>query len=395
MENKNYCVILIRNEIDRFKHNTLFSEQIKKSLARLGWESKVIDYMASSRAVWESFHDSNCKFFITFNGFGTELEVPSSSPGMLHSAFSYFEKPVLDIMHDCPLHETMLHQLNSTFPLRYLFITDYTYAQMATDLGVKNVNFVPSITFPDMRNKTGKNALTKKNEILFAVGLSKPSYGDRIMTNTRKGKLYKSIFNSVIEDCGENWSLDPITELNGALRDLNISFDNQNVDHRFLLTCILDYVKFDRRQRMLASISGLPVTVVSDHKLDPHFDGKGFSELEARNAHELMNLMDDYAIVLCPTTHFTGFHERPLFAFNNASTVVSAPCRPLESHFTHNEDIVFYSDNHELRASLETLLNDQSKRERIGNAGQKNAKALFHPDRLVKTMLNSLRRYPF
>ncbi|UXN58948.1 glycosyltransferase [Phyllobacterium zundukense] len=391
MSTDKYAVILVRGDIDRFKHNVLFAGELTAAFNRKQWRALTLDYILDSKAVFAALRDPLCSFFVTFNGFGTELEMPTIEPGRLAPAFEAFGKPVLDIMHDCPVHESMLHQLKSTYAARKLFITDYAYARMASDIGVKNVVFVPSITFPTAK-RTFKSPTVKNIRILFAAGFSAPSYSrDRFDISTTKGRIYRDILDLITAKCGDNWALDPLTEVLNALADLDIFFAGSNPDHRFLLTTIIDYTKFDRRDKILSAIRDLPVTLVTDREINPAKLGSDMTVLPDRSATEILQLMANSSIVLSPTTHMAGFHERPLSAFTVGSAVVSAPCGPLQASFSHGKDILFFSDPTELRHSLQTLLSDNDYCNSIGQAGKLKASNLFSPDRLIETMLNSIR----
>lgn len=383
-----YLVILIRGDIDRFQHNALFAAELVAAFARRGWRALTLDYVLNSKAVFGALRDPDCKFFLTFNGFGTELEVPTIYPGRLDAAFQAFGKPVLDLMHDCPFHESMAHQLRSIYEARRLFITDYRYAEMALEMGVRFVRFVPSITFPKAMESVGMPE-RRDVKILLAAGFLSPQYTyDRFDPRDIKGRVYKYIFEQITSRCGDDWTLDPAVELKRNLTELGISFSGLDVDHRFLLTTVLDYVKFDRRHKMLQIIRDLPVTLVSDRQIDPAKLGRDVDILETRSAMEILRLMARSQIVLCPTTHMTGFHERPLSGFTAGAAVVSTPCAPLEAHFSDGRDILF-AHSAKLRSTLEVLLADLEETRRIGEAGRKKAADLFHPDRLIDTLLNA------
>ena len=389
-ESVNYLVILVRAEIDRFQHNSLFAQELVAAFARRGWKTIILDYIKDSKKVFEALRDANCKFFLSFNGFGTELELPTIYPGRLEAAFQAFSKPVLDLMHDCPFHESMAHQLQSNYSARRLFITDYRYAEMASELGVRVVKPVPSITFPSAMETTASSG-HRDVEILFAAGFLIPEYThERFQPKNIKGRTYKYIFEQITSECGADWTLDPAVELKRSLAELGIHLNGLDVDHRFLLTATLDYVKFDRRYKILECLRGLPITLVADRKIDSEKLWSEVNLLEARTAADLLNLMARSRVVLCPTTHMTGFHERPLSAFTAGAAVVSTPCIPLQTHFSHGEDIFMARHGAELRSTLESLLADEALAKRVGQAGRQKAAELFHPDRLVGALLNEI-----
>lgn len=394
MTTSDYFVILVRKSIDRFHHNALFSNELIAAFAHRNWRGKVLDYIEEPKAILHALQDPYCKFFLAFNGFGTELKVTTTDPGRLYSAFEEYRKPVLDLMHDCPLHETMAHQLDSTHTARKLFITDYRYAEMALDLGVKNVTFVSSIVFPHTF-KSFSRSKQRDIDVLFAVGLSLPGdVQNRYDSSRFKSRIFSTIFDEVTEKCGREWPRDPAVELKATMRDLGIWFDCSDFDHRFLLTTVLDFVKFDRRQRMLTAANDLPITLISDQEISQNKQRKGMTFLKQRSATDILKLMAQSKIVLCPTTHMTGYHERPLGAFSAGAAVISAPCAPLEAHFSHGRDVFFYSNMDEMRKYLEILLADRSLISGVGEAGKITANRFFPPKLLVDTMLNSMRTWP-
>jgi hypothetical protein len=143
-----YVVILICDEIDHFKHNIVFAAEIAEGLCSFGMPSRIVDYRRDIRQVKDALADHDCAFLICFNGFGAELCIANRAPGDLISAFQYYGKPLFDLMHDCPSHESMAHQMHVLHKTRRLLLTDHGYIQEAHELGVPDVRFVSSITFP-------------------------------------------------------------------------------------------------------------------------------------------------------------------------------------------------------------------------------------------------------
>jgi len=255
-------------------------------------------------------------------------------------------------------------------------------------LGVRSVKYTPSITFPQASNAFGE-AAQRDIGVLFAAGFLTPEYArERYQPRDIKGRLFKHLFEQIVAACREDWTLDPAAEVKRGLADLGVRLNGSDVDHRFLLTTILDFVKFDRRLAMLEALRGLPVTVVPDRQLGSERIWSGADVLEARSARELLRLMGRSQMVVSPTTHMTGFHERPLSAFSMGAVVVSAPCVPLQTHFSNGHDAVFVTTPVELRRQVEMLLADPALARRIGSAGRAKANGFFSPDRLVDTMLN-------
>ena len=379
-------VILVRGEIDRFQHNRLFADELVAAFAARGCNVRVVDYLAESKTLLSILREPECRFVLTFNGFGSEIEVPTGRLGTLDSAFEAFNKPLFDLMHDCPAHETMGHALRATYAQRHILGTDYTYAGIAQQLGVRDVTFVPSVTFPVALADTG--GAERDIDALLAIGTSPPEPSrERIDRSTARGRLYRAVFDEVIEGAITDWSFDPIHELRHALRELGVAFDPNLTDHRFLLSVVLDYVKFARRRALCDALAGLPITLVPDRGGSYP---KSFRVRETTSAKGLLGLMARSRIVVCPTTHITGYHERPLCAFTASAAVVSAPNRVLDAAFTDGTDIAFGRNAGELRMRVEALLADPDVSVRMGRAGHERAMVLYHPARLVSTILNRL-----
>lgn len=374
-----HCVILVRRDIDRFAHNDLFAKEIDAALQRKGWHARTLDYIVQSRDTFDALRDRNCRFFIAFNGFGTELLMPTGVPGRLESAFQVFNRPVFDLMHDCPAHETMAHQLRTVAPFRRLLSTDGDYAWLARMLGVRNVVPAATICFPH----SVEPQLERDIEILFAVGLSSPDLSrDRLNGLASKSRVYRLLFDEVTAACKSDWSANPITELLQLLQTVGLEWSVQDADFRFLLTAVLDHVKFSRRWTMLEALRDLPVTLVTDRDVSGLH--QSIKVAPARSAAELLAMMARSKVVICPNTHVMGFHERPFMAFSAGAVVVSAPNGPLQANFSHGRDMLFFHDALSLIASVETALASPL----IGDRGRDRAVAWFSPDRLVETILN-------
>lgn len=378
-----YLVILIRTDIDRYGHNLWFANELRPAIEAVGLGCRVLDYRRQVSAVLTALSDPKCKGFICFNGFGSEMATVTAVAGELRSAFEYFKKPLFDFMHDSPANEAMAHQLSATFEERLLLSTDYDYAAIAKALGVRNVFHVASITHPVTNAATRSTA--REIPLLFALGLSDAQlWADRLEGVSTKGRIFRQMFDGAVDHAVNDWRRDPIRAVQDIYLDVGMPFDWRNADCRFLTSLVGDYVKFKRRRATLDALAGLPVTVVTDQDLgDSRFDIR-----PQVSAVELFGLMGRSGIVVCPTTHPSGFHERPLAAMTAGSAVLSAPNGPLESHFMHGRDILFFTDAHSLRHEAEMLLNDTERRMALAEAGQRRATTLFPPARFVETIIS-------
>lgn len=384
-----YAVFLVCGEIDTYGHNEVFAQEIGAALAELGCSSRIVDYRRESRAVQEALRDENCAFFVCFNGFGCELALTGEVPGELVSAFGYYRKQLFDLMHDCPSHESMAHQMRVLDRARMVLMTDYGYVQEAHELGIPDVRFAPSITFPLALPATVRTAALRPIQVLLPVQLPPPSAVEVRFSRggSYRQRAFREIYEAVSELCISDLTADPRVETRRACREVGISFDPREADHRFLLTGILDRTKFVRRRDLVEALRGLPVTIVTRaHTESELLDG--FLTAPARSFQDLLALMAEAECVLCPLPHMTGFHERALGAFTAGAAVVTAPNNILEMQFRHGQDMLVYRSAAELAELLPRLLAKPERLREIARSGQDIALDRFSPRRLAETMLS-------
>jgi hypothetical protein len=200
-------------------------------------------------------------------------------------------------------------------------------------------------------------------------------------------RVLHEIYEAVSEACVADLRADPRVETRRACREAGVGFDPNDVDHRFLLTSILDRVKFKRRGDLVWALAGAPVTVItalhSETDLPP-----GISTAPARSFRELLGIMAQADCVICPLPHMTGHHERALGAFTAGAAVVAAPNAVLETEFCVGQDLLIYRSAAELAAMLPDFLADHDRLRAIADAGRKRALKRFSPRRLAQTMLS-------
>ncbi len=387
-----YAVLLTCGEIDQFGHNEVFAKEIAAALGELGVASRIVDYRRESRRVHDALRDENCAFVVCFNGFGSELAFANRTPDRLVSAFGYYGKLLFDLMHDCPTHESMAHQMRMLDSSRRLLLTDYGYVQEAAELGVPHVHFVPSITFPKALPPSRRANDRRPVQVLLPIKLPSTSEVDARFgaQDTYLRRIFREVYESVTDACLADLGADPRVETRRACREASICFDVHNADHRLLLTAILDRVKYTRRRALVQALRGLPVTLVTaDHDETELPDG--MSTAPARSFRELLALMTEAAIVLCPLPQMTGYHERALGAFTAGAAVVAAPNDVLETQFRHGQDMLTYRSESELAALLPDLLAEPDRLRAMARGGQAVALEQFAPRRLVETILSTCR----
>lgn len=385
-----YLVFLVCEDIDQFGHNAVFAQEIGAAFDEMGLSSRIVDYRREIRRVQDALRDEKCAFLVCFNGFGCELSLASQPPGRLTSAFGHFRKPLFDLMHDCPAHESMAHQMRILDGTRQVMLTDYGYVQEAQELGFPNVHFVPSITFPRTVPAAARtNKAQRLIPVLLPVQLPPPASVD-IRFDRSSGyrlRIFREIYDAVTDHCRENLATDARVEVRRACREAGISFDARDADHRFLLTSVLDYTKFARRRELVQALRGLPVTLVTTADSEGDLP-QGISAEPARSFRDLLALMAEAECVLCPLPHMTGFHERALGAFTAGAAVLAAPNTILETEFRHGQDMLTYRSAAELADLLPALLADPDRLRTIARSGHDVAMKRFTPRRLAETVLS-------
>ncbi|MDO9404328.1 MAG: glycosyltransferase [Polaromonas sp.] len=386
-----YGVLLVSAQIDRWQHNQVFANEIAAAFNARGVRMKQVDYLKDVRLLSQCYVDQHCKFFVCFNGFGSELSLASG----LHlvSAFEHYRKPLLDLMHDCPVHETMDHQVDSTSDSRKLFLTDYNYAFLARMLGIRNTRFVPSITFPvALGERPLKRFEDRTIDVLLPIGVSNADEvkGRHSFAGTYKDRVYKQVFESVVDVAVADLRVDPLIETMVALQAIHSSVNFANREITFLISSILDYVKFKRREELIDAVKHLPITLVTDRELSPDLAGTELRVAPNSSFAGLLETMTNSRTVICPLPHHTGFHERAMGAFSAGAYVISAPNEVLETNFGHDREMHVYRNVSELASTLEAVIAGTKDLEPVAQAGRARAEERFSPNNLVGAMLTTL-----
>lgn len=387
-----YGVILLSARIDKYHHNQVFADEIAAAFEVQGVKIKQVDYVKEIRRLSDCYIDRHCKFFICFNGFGSELSLASGTL-QLASAFEYYNKPLIDLMHDCPIHETMVHQVESRSSHRNLLLTDYNYAFMARLLGIRNTRFAPSITFPaTLGQGPAKPFADRSIDVLLPIGLSSAEMvrGRHAYASSYKDRVHKEIFESVVSRAVADLRLDPLIESIIALQEINTAVNFASREITFLISSILDFVKFQRRRDLMDAVKHLPLTVITDQDLDVEFPGTALRSRPSGSFADLLRTMSDAKSVICPLPHHTGFHERAMGAFCAGAYVVAAPNEVLETNFAQHREMLIYRDAPELATALERMLSEGVNVQEAAAAGRRKAMERFSPAGLVSTMLTVL-----
>lgn len=384
-----YAVIFTNASKDTHNHNATFADEISPGLLSYGVSVRCLDYINDVRQVSEALRDPHCLFFLCFNGFGSELKI-SYAPGNLGSAFEYYQKPLFDLMHDCPIHEAMAHQIGSTGQYRKLLMTDYSYAHLARLLGVKNVHAVSSITFPRTIGQASLPLSARPIDVLLPVGLSSFQRARERYAAPRdyKERIFRQIFEGVTEYAVANLEVDPLIQTLLAFQELQMPVNLQDAHVRFLFTSIVDYVKFARRDHLVRSIQHLPITVVAERDVREVYKDTNFRFLGMKSFPELVRTMGEAKSVICPLPHHTGFHERALSAFSAESVVIAAPNDILETNFVVGRDMISYRSVEQLATLLESVVAGRIELQSIASNGKRKALDRFPPERIADIIVS-------
>ena len=249
-----YATLLTRREIDRFDHHDLFARELTAAFAERGTELRSVDYTKHAAAAREAISDPHCRFVMCFNGFGSDLQ---AREGARASAFTAANKLLFDLMHDCPAHETMAHQVPSNFPKRHFLGTDFTYAFLARLFGVRHVRFVPSIAFPAVFPESPRRHADRSIGVLLPISLPHPDTVRRRLQGSPP-EIVK-VFRSAVDNCLADARVHPIAATINAAADAGLALDFRRPAARFLLTTVMDYTKFEHRRRLVRAIAKLRV----------------------------------------------------------------------------------------------------------------------------------------
>ncbi|MGO4390465.1 glycosyltransferase [Variovorax sp. M-6] len=385
-----YAVILTTADpVDRSR-SAVFAEELAAAFGSLGFTTRTFEYKKDVRQVSAALADPDCKFFVCFNGFGSELLLTSATPGYLTPAFEHYGKPLLDLVDDCPIHEDMRHQIDSVGPIRKLMVTDYGYAYLARLAGMGSVRTVPGIAFPTSVRSEPKPLADRPIDILLPLADLRPEQmrGRHDGAHGYKSRVFREIFDSVADRASTDLDIDPWVQTLIALQETGIAADLKHPDLRFLLSSVVDHVAAQRQRMLLDATRHLPLTIVGDAKLQAEFAaGPNSRFIGSTSFADLLDTMAESKAVVCPIAHRTGGRERAMAAFSAGALVVASTDEVLEAEFIDGEELVTYRNFHELAFALERLLAAPASAQEIADKGRAKALARLSPTRLAGTML--------
>lgn len=385
------AVAFVCAEADPSQRNSLIAEELVPAFARLGVSLRILDYRRHPRDAMTALKDPANLFCICFDGFGAELLVATRKPGGFRSAFEYFGKPLFDIMHDCPAHEIMGHQVDARFRHRFLLIPNYDYVAMAQAMGQRNARFVPSITYPAAVCSPLKPLAERSIDVLVPVTAGTPERSRERHTDVSyRARVYRDIFDAVVIAATANLRLDPLQELCSACREAGLLFDPSDPDSRFLLTTVVDCVETGRQRTLLHAIAHLPVTLASSASFDDLPSGSCITRILPAHRSDLLEQMRNAKCVVTLTSPITGYDDVAMAAFTAGCLVLSSPNHLLQGTFGHQRGSLMFQTQQHLVDQLGQIVSDFPRLAAIAACGHRQAMAQFSPTRLAETILSIL-----
>ncbi|MEJ7685865.1 MAG: glycosyltransferase [Variovorax sp.] len=369
------------------------ADELAAALDAMGLAVRTFDYRKNVQQVSAALADPNCCFFVCFSGFGSELLLTSGAAGYLIAAFEHFKKPLFDLMIECPAHEEMRHQIESTGGMRHLLLTDPCNAYAARLLGVESVRTVRGIVFPKTIGASIKPWSERSVGILLPIDTGDAEQVRRRheTADTYKSRTFREIFEGVAEYALSDLRVDPMVQTLIACQDIGIPADFRNRDLRFLLSSVIDYVGAARNQCLIEAIEHLPVTVVGSATPLAGQMPTALRFIDAPTPRELLAAVTDAKVVVCPFASHSGARLRAMAAFTAGAAVMAAPDEILETAFVHGKHMLTYRSFEELARFLEQAIHRDQEVESLAIDGQARALDQFSPHILASTMLSIAR----
>lgn len=390
-----YAVILTTTDPSDRTRNGVFAQEFATAFETLGYPTRCLDYKKDVRQVSAAFADPDCKFFVCFNGFGSELLLTSTHASYLTSAFEHYGKPLFDLVDDCPIHEAMRHQIDSTGTMRMLKVTDYGHSYLARLAGMQSVRTVPLVTFPAAFGSMPRALADRRVQLLLPLDNLQSEQTPERHEGARsyRGRVFREIFESVAQRALSSLDVDPWVETLIACQETGIATDLKHPDIRFLLSSVVDHVSAQRQRMLLEATRHLPLTIVGDAAQPSGLEVGPKSEVIGCDGFAgLLRLMADSKVVICPRAHRTGGRQRVMAAFAAGALAVVSTDEVLESEFEDGEHAIYYRDFHELALTLEQLLDQPEGRREIASRGRTRALERFSPLRLASAILSQAKR---
>jgi hypothetical protein len=394
-EKSGYTVILTTDRRGEQTPDAALARELVEAFQSLGLSTRVHDYTKDVRQVSSAMADAGCLFFVCFNGFGSELLLTTGAAGHLVSAFEHFRKPLFDLVTECPVHDDMRHQIESTGRMRNVLTTDSLFVWLSRLAGTPNVRTVPAMSFPSAVSQASKPHAERSIDVLLPIDVSNAdSIRARHAGNsTYQGRVYREIFESVVEHALSGLEVDPLIATLVACQDAGIAASLRSSEFRFLLSSVVDFVDARRQDMLLKAIRHLPISVFGHDRLGSDAAYSGFSSVGDGSFASLLQSVANSKTVICQRNHRGSHRERAMAAFTAGALVVASADDTLESQFVEGADMLTYRNVNELARVLESLFDGRLAPQQIAASGQAKVSAdMFSPRRLASMILTLARR---
>lgn len=385
-----YIVALVAADADTQGVGALLARELAPAFATHGLDMRIVDYRKRPREVMNALNDAACRFALCFDGMGSELLVASRTPGAFRSAFEYTEKPLFDLMHACPAHESMGHQIDSCFRLRTLLLTDPAQIGIAVGLGIRNAKFAPTIAYPATLAHPPLPFKERGISVLLPVSAgSAQAVRARHTDITYRARVYHCIFDAVVELCATNLRLDPMLELFSACSEAGIPLQLDTADGRFLLSSVIDCVTAERQQNLLRALAHLPVHVVSPEPPQAPEPMMRMQWTQATSRESLLHMMAQSCAVIIPPGPWGGHDPLAIGAMAAGAFAVAAPNHVLEAEFCRGREIIMASTIEQFVQETAYFIENSTEFEAAAMETASFVNARFSPTRLADLILSA------
>ncbi len=345
----------------------VFTDQLAEAFRLLQQETVVVDLIAAdAEEQLKKAFAQPCDFVFSFNGIGIDFKLGEKS---LYDALGtvFVFSLVDDPLHHIPRLEAPCNNLLVTCVDRY------------------HTNIMPYLnqyrTFGFLPHggcvlKEDHKEAKRENDIIFSGSYGEPE------EYRQTWKDYPIVLKKILEDTIEHALCTEQQPLAAAVQEV-ITARNLYLDPHLSKKLLPILPLADRYLRMKRRKECLEVLAKAGFKVKIYGNGwdkadfaKNFEVYPAINFNDLLKIIARSKIVLNIVPSFVeGSHERVFTAMLNGAVAVTDRNTYYEKEFAEDKNIVMYSWGrlNELPDKIYDLLKNEEKRERIAEAGYKEA----------------------
>ena len=366
----------------------MLTEELAAAFAGIGITVRIRDYRRQPRDVLNALNDPACRFALCFDGFGSELLVASRKPGGFRSTFEYTHTPLFDLMHACPAHDGMAHQVDSRFGLRTPLLTDFASVSFAKSMGFRAARFVPSIACTVDPLPWAQ----REGVLLPLVFISAEDVRKRHTNASYRSRVWREVFEGVVAAAARDLRLDPVQEVVTACQQAGLVFNPAEADSRFLLSTVVDCVAAERQLALVRALADCPVTLVAPAVPDGVLDGTNLRHVPMPGRAELLRMMAAAQAVISGVAPMTGFDPIAMDALAAGALLLSAPNNAMETTLQHGRDLLIHQSEVQLALTIAQLATDPAPFGAVAARGQAAVQCHFPPRRLAEAILALYRQ---